>query len=637
MTVKSGDLRAWTTQESSELYNIEAWGDGYFHVNPLGNVEVTPHGLDGPKVDLKQLVDDLLRRGLQMPILLRFSDILADRVKRVSLAFQKAIKKYQYDGQYKGVFPIKVNQERLVVQELVEFGAPYDLGLEAGSKPELLIALACQNNDEALIVCNGYKDEEYIDLALIAAKLGKRVIIVVDRYKEVDLIIERSQKLNISPIIGVRTNLNIRSAGRWAESAGDRSKFGLTAYELVRLVKRLESKGMLDCLQMLHFHIGSQISAVRAIKNALHESCRIFVELYRLGAPLRYIDVGGGLAVDYDGSQTNFHSSSNYTLDEYAEDVVSAIGDICQSSNVPHPNIISESGRYLTAHHSILIVEVLGTRKMPTSLPPAKEGEDHQVIADMFEASKNVTQKTFQECYHDIIELREQAQTLFRVGVFDLAMRARAEHIFWHCCHRIGRVISNLAYVPDELNKLRTALSDIYYCNFSVFQSIPDHWACKQLFPTMPIHRLNKRPNRTGTLADLTCDSDGKVDQFIDLHDVKRVLELHDVKKGQPYLLGMFLVGAYQEILGDLHNLFGDTHCVHVMLNKDEGGYVINDIEEGETVQEVLNAVSYTRRELVQSVRRLAENAVKEGLSVEESGQLVRRYEKSLNNYTYLG
>lgn len=636
MPVDVSEVRAWTSHDSAELYNVEAWGDGYFRIDEQGDLIVTPSGPKGPSLNLKTLVDDLQGRGLRLPVVIRFSDILANRVKRIWQAFQDAIEEFDYQGQYKGVYPIKVNQERLVVEELVRFGAPYNLGLEAGSKPELLIALAMQSNKDALIICNGYKDAEYIELALTSLKMGRQLVIVLDRFAEIRTVIQATKRLGIRPVLGARTHISSRGAGRWAESTGDRSKFGLTTIELMELVEILKEEDMLDCLQLLHFHIGSQITTIRAHKNALQESCRVLVGLYQLGVPLKYLDVGGGLAVDYDGSHTNFPSSSNYSLKEYAADVISQVGDICRAANVPHPTIVSESGRSLTAHHSVLIFDVLGVRRLPVDALPVIAEDSHRVLQDLQTTCTKVNRKNFQEFYHDALELREEAHTLFRVGVFDLKARATAEKLFWICCGRINKIISELEYVPEELNRLRRTLADIYYCNFSVFQSVPDHWACKQLFPTLPIHRLHEKPVRSATLADLTCDSDGKVDEFIDLHDVKDVLELHELKAGEPYYIGMFLVGAYQEILGDLHNLFGDTHCVHISLGDDDH-YNIEEIEEGETIQDVLTAVSYNRRDLVNSVRKTVERAVKNGrLSVQETASIIRQYEASMNNYTYL-
>jgi len=636
--ITSSELRAWTTRDSLELYNIGAWGSGYFTVSDDGHLLVTPHGLSGPSIDLKLLVDDMRRRGIRLPLLLRFSDILADRVERISGAFQAAIASCGYGGGYQGVYPIKVNQERLVVEELVRFGAEHRLGLEAGSKPELLIGLALQTNPEALLICNGYKDAEYIRLALLAEKLGRRTVIVLDRAQELELVLRLSKDLGMTPCIGVRLRLFAKGAGRWSESSGDRSKFGLDPMEIMEVVRRLQEANCLDSLQLLHFHIGSQISAIRAIKDALREATRVYIELRRLGAPLGFFDVGGGLAVDYDGSQTNYASSANYTLDEYAADVVSAIGDACQSADISEPIIISESGRALTAHHSVLVFDVLGARRVELGELPVVGEDAPQALQDLVVTCKAINRKNFQEYFHDALQLREESQTLFNVGVFDLELRARAERLFWHCCARIREAIQDADYVPPELRGLPRAMADIYYCNFSVFQSVPDHWACKQLFPTLPIHRLDERPTRLATLADLTCDSDGKMDRFIGLHDVKNSLELHEIRPGEQYTLGTFLVGAYQEILGDLHNLFGDTHCVHISLDSSGQGYRIDDFEEGEAIDEVLQSVSYDRRHLTRLVRESAEAAVRSGnLSLEDSAELMRRFNEGLDAYTYLG
>lgn len=637
MPMSGQEVRAWTVDDSAELYNVAAWGDGYFGINEHGHVTVSPTGPDGLTLDLRSLADEIVRRGIRMPVVLRFPDILGDRVHRIHDAFAKAIEEYQYAGRYQGVYPIKVNQERLVVQNLVEAGRDVGLGLEAGSKPELLIALAMQTNPDAFLICNGYKDDEYIELCLLAEQLGRKTFIVIDRLEEVEAVIRQAKRLGVRPHLGVRTKLNARGAGRWAESTGDQSKFGLTPDELMLLVRRLEAVDMLECLELLHFHIGSQISAVRAIKRSLLEACRIFVELYRLGAPLGYLDVGGGLAVDYDGSHSNFASSSNYTLREYASDVVFAIEEACRVAGVPHPTIVSESGRALTAHHSILLFNVLGCRSLPDGDPPAKESGEHRVLEDLHEILQRTNVRNLQEYFHDALQLREEAQTLFNVGVFDLARRAKAETLFWLCCRRFRELLPDLRYVPRELRRLKRALADIYYCNFSVFQSMPDHWACDQLFPTLPIQRLRERPTVMATLADLTCDSDGKVDRFVGQADIKDVLELHTLREGEAYYLGCFLVGAYQEILGDLHNLFGDTHCLNIVAEEGEPGYRIEEFEDGETIQEVLSYVSYERRAMVTEIRRAAEARVKAGeLSMEDSGAIINHYERSLSAYTYL-
>ena len=629
------ELRAWTIKDSLELYNVNGWGRGFFSINEAGNVEVTPGGPGSTAIDLKELVDDLLERGLNMPVLIRFSDILKTRVEQLCGAFQQAIAENDYKGAYRGVYPIKVNQQRHIVEELVAYGRPFNLGIEAGSKPELLVALALQENPEALILCNGYKDRGFIETALLAQKLGRRVIITIDRLGELETILQAARDLEIRPAVGVRARLTTKGAGKWVESTGDRSKFGLTSAEIVAAVDRLRAEGMLDCLQLLHFHIGSQITAIRAIKDALREASRIYVELHAMGAHMRYLDCGGGLGVDYDGSQTNFHSSVNYTLQEYAADIVSQVAEACNGRGVPHPDIVTESGRALVAHHSVLVFNVLGTNEILVGQVPERlQGDEHTLIVQLYETYQGISGKNFQEAYHDALQLKEEAITAFNLGILDLKARARVEQLFWACCERILKIVRDLPYVPDELEGLEKQLTDTYYCNFSLFQSMPDHWAVRQLFPTLPIHKLNKMPTRRGVLADLTCDSDGKMDQFIDLRDVKHFLELHP-KNGEPYYIGSFLVGAYQEILGDLHNLFGDTDAVHVKLDGDD--YRVEDVVEGDSVAEVLSYVEYNKDDLMARVRRAVESALREKrLTMAESGRFMRRYEEALEGYTYL-
>ena len=629
------ELRAWTTNDSTELYNVNGWGRGFFSINDAGNVQATPAGTGSPPIDLKELVDDLRSRGLNLPLLIRFSDILRTRVEQLFGAFQQAIAENDYRGAYRGVYPIKVNQQRHVVEELIEYGRPFNLGLEAGSKPELLVALALQENPEALVLCNGYKDRAFIETALLAQKLGRKVIITIDRMGELDTILASASDLAVRPVIGVRARLTTKGAGKWVESTGDRSKFGLTTAEVVATVDRLAAVGMLDCLQLLHFHIGSQITNIRAVKDALRESSRIFVELHALGANMRYLDCGGGLGVDYDGSQSNFHSSINYTLQEYASDIVSQVAEACNARGVPHPDIVTESGRALVAYHSVLVYNVLATNEIlgGRSPSPGSDGE-HPVIQQLWETYAGVSRKNFQEAYHDVLQIKEEAITSFNLGVLDLKARARVEELFWATCEKILKLVRDLPYVPDELEGLERQLSDTYYCNFSVFQSIPDHWAVRQLFPTVPIHRLNRPPLRRAVIADLTCDSDGKIDEFIDLRDVKHVLELHSLN-GQEYLLGTFLVGAYQEILGDLHNLFGDTDAVHVRHDGDD--YRVEHVVEGDSVAEVLSYVQYSKEDLVSRVRRAVEVALREKrLTMAESGRFMKRYEEGLEGYTYL-
>jgi len=629
-------MRAWTIRDALELYNVTAWGAGFMTVNEKGNVEVRPHGNGTAGVDLLDLVHDLAQRGLRTPLLIRFSDILAARIEGLRKSFATAITEYGYRGAFRGVYPIKVNQQRHVVEEIVDYGAAARIGLEAGSKPELLIALAVLDTPGALIICNGYKDRTYIETALLAQRLGRYPIIVVDRFREVELIIKTAQLLNIRPHIGIRAKLTTKGAGKWVESTGDRSKFGLTTMEIVDAVERLREENMLDCLELLHFHIGSQITAIRAHKDALREATRVFVGLHELGAAPTFIDVGGGLGVDYDGSQTNFHSSMNYTVQEYANDVVASIQEACDEKGIAHPDIVTEAGRAMVAHHSMLVFDVLGVHETLPGKPPLPVSEDdHRVIRDLQEVWSTITQKNVLEAYHDSMQLKEETVSLFSLGYLNLRERARAERLFWHCCEKILRITRELPTVPEELEPLEKSLADTYYANFSVFQSAPDHWAVKQLFPVMPIHRLREKPTRRGIFADLTCDSDGKIDKFIDTHDIKDVLELHS-PNGEPYYIGIFLIGAYQEILGDLHNLFGDTDAVHVRI-EDDGRYTVDHVVEGENVREVLRYVEYDPAALVEKVRRIIESAVRAGnISLNDSARLRLHYEQGLQQYTYL-
>jgi len=522
------------------------------------------------------------------------------------------------------------------VEEMVRFGAEDGIGLEAGSKPELLIALALLDTPGALIICNGYKDRAYVETALLAQRLGRTPIIVIDRFSELDLVIKTSSELGIRPHLGLRARLTTKGAGKWVESTGDRSKFGLGAAEIVEAVERLRADNMLDCLELLHFHIGSQITAIRAHRDALREASRVFVGLHQLGANPSILDCGGGLGVDYDGSQTNFHSSKNYSAQEYANDVVAEVQAACDLAGVAHPDIVTEAGRWMVAHHSLLVFDVLGVNELRNGRPLEPVSDvDEKVIRDLAEVWQNVSRKNVIEAYHDALQLKEDASTLFSHGSLDLRDRARVERLFWACCEKILKITRELPYVPEDLAGLEKGMADTYYANFSVFQSMPDHWAVKQLFPVMPIHRLHEEPTRRGVFADLTCDSDGTINQFIDQHDVKDVLELHSVN-GEPYYIGVFLVGAYQEILGDLHNLFGDTDAVHVRMDED-GSYHVDHVVEGEAVHDVLEYVEYDRKDLVEKVRQTTETALRRGdITIEESTRLRRRYLQGLEEYTYL-
>jgi arginine decarboxylase len=626
---------SWSIEDSENQYRIKGWGEPYFSINAAGHVTVSPRGDRGGSLDLFELVNALRDRNLALPLLIRFSDILEDRIERLNACFAKAIARYNYDGGYRGVFPIKCNQQRHLVEDLVKFGKPYQFGLEAGSKPELMIALATLDTPGSLIICNGYKDREYIETAILAQKLGQTPIIVLEQIEEVELAIEAAQSLGIEPNLGVRAKLNSKGMGRWGGSSGDRAKFGLTIPEIIMVVNRLREAKMLNCLQLLHFHIGSQISSISVIKEAITEASKIYVELTQLGANMRYLDVGGGLGVDYDGSQTNFHASKNYNIQNYANDIVAEVKDACAEKKIPVPTLVSESGRAIASHQSVLIFDVLGTSEVRTELPHPPEDKEHAVIRNLWETYNSICSENFQEAYHDVTQFKEEALNRFNLGYLSITERARAEQFYWASCRKILDIINELDYVPDDLEDLEQMMSSIYYVNMSVFQSAPDSWAIDQLFPIMPIHRLGEEPMRRGILADLTCDSDGKIDQFIDLRDVKPVLELHHLKKNKPYFLGLFLGGAYQEIMGNLHNLFGDTNAVHIKLTPK--GYQIEHVVKGDTMKEVVSYVQYDAEDLVESIRKKSEQALQDKrITLQESQRLLQNYESSLGRYTYL-
>ena len=625
----------WTIEDSEETYRIKGWGEPYFAINANGHVTVSPKGDRGGSLDLVELVQGLQKRNLQLPLLIRFSDILADRIERLNACFSKAIARYSYEGRYKGVFPVKCNQQRHLVEKLVEFGAPFQFGLEAGSKPELMIGLALLDTPGALMICNGYKDQGYIETAILARNLGKTPIIVLEQAEEVDMAITAYQKLGIKPILGVRAKLNSRGVGRWGTSAGDRAKFGLTMPEIVAAVDKLRDADLLDSLQLLHFHIGSQISDISVIKDAIQEASQIYAQLSKLGAAMQYLDVGGGLGVDYDGTKTNFSASKNYNMQNYANDVVAGVKDACVQHKLAMPTLISESGRAIASHQSVLIFDILGTSEVATTSPPPASEDEDLIIRNLWETYESISSENCQEAYHDAFKFKEDAISAFRLGYVSLTDRARAERIYWACCDRIQTIVSKLDSVPDDLVELEAAMSAIYYANLSIFQSAPDTWGIDQVFPVMPIHRLNEEPTKRGSLADLTCDSDGKLDKFIDRKDIKRLLELHPFSPDQPYYLGMFLNGAYQEIMGNLHNLFGDTNMVHIQLTPQ--GYEIEYVVKGDTMEEVLGYVQYNVPDLVERMRKQTEVALQtKEMTIEESQQLLQNYEQSLGHYTYL-
>lgn len=646
---KVAPVRQWSIEDSENLYRIQGWGEPYFSINAAGNITVSPRGERGGSLDLYELVSSIKRRNIGLPLLIRFSDILEDRIERLNACFSRAIARYNYPNVYRGVYPIKCNQHRHIVESLVRYGKPYQFGLEAGSKPELMIALATlepasgNKNDKTqpLLVCNGYKDKEYIETALLTTRLGHRPLIVIEQLEELYLTLRTSRELGIAPHLGVRAKLGTKGIGRWGCSTGDRAKFGLTIPEILTVVTELEKAGMLDCLQLLHYHIGSQIPAIAAIKDAIREASQIYVELAKMGANMNYLDVGGGLGVDYDGSKTNFYASKNYNMQNYANDIVAEVKEACEDAGIDAPVLISESGRAIASHQSVLVFDILGTSEVPDTPPEMSEEKEHLILRNLRETYANIDDRNYQEAYHDAGQFKEEAISLFNFGYLSLKERAKAEQLYWACCFKILAVARQQDYVPDDLEDLEQIMASIYYANLSVFQSVPDAWAIDQLFPILPIHRLDEEPTRRGVLADLTCDSDGKIDRFIDLRgETKSVLELHPLEyKGatspEPYYLGMFLVGAYQEIMGNLHNLFGDTNVVHIQMSPK--GYDIEYLVKGDTIAEVLGYVQYNPEDLLEKIRRRTELALQEKrITIEESRRLLQDYENSLRRYTYL-
>ncbi|MBY0553141.1 biosynthetic arginine decarboxylase [bacterium] len=633
-----GKASEWSVENSAKVYGINNWGNGYFRINEQGNVQVTPKNTNGPSVDLYELTQELQDRGIRIPIMIRFPDIIRERVHLLHSCFQKAFADHNYRGQYRGVYPIKVNQQRHLVQELVKFGRDVNLGLECGSKPELLVVLSLMNNPNGVIICNGFKDAEYIETALLAQKIGREIIIVVDRKDELKLITDAAKKLNIKPKIGFRAKLNTQGAGKWVDSAGARSKFGLTAIEIVEGVEFLKKQNMLDCLELLHYHIGSQVPSIQSIKSSLKEAARFYTELHSLGAKLKYIDVGGGLGVDYDGTGWT-DSSINYSEQEYANDVVSTLQALCDEKNVPHPNIITESGRALVAHHSVLIFDVMGVNNLFRQEPPASAAKtDPAIMQDLQYIYEKLNNENINECFNDLMQSKQETLNLFTYGVLNLTQRAWCESMFFAIATKMLALAQSTPDCDDIVSELRETLCDTYFCNFSVFQSVPDSWAVGQLFPVMPIHNHKNEPCHEATLADLTCDSDGKIEKFIDTEtgEVKKTLRVHPFKEGDaPYYLGVFLTGAYQEILGDLHNLFGDTDAVHISIH--ESGYTVDHYVPGDTVTEVLTYVQYGRAEMVDNVRQFTEESIANGnITKQEAKALIKHYEEGLSGYTYL-
>ncbi len=628
----------WTIQQSAELYGINNWGNGYFRVNDQGNVSVTPYGEKGPSVDLNELTQDLTERGIRLPIMIRFPDIIKSRIELINSCFAKAIADHSYKGEYRGVYPIKVNQQRHLVEEVVMHGKSRKLGLECGSKPELLVVLAMMKNPGALIICNGFKDEEYIETAILSQKLGLHTIIVVDRFEELRLIIKVAKKLNTKPHIGFRAKLNTQGAGKWIDSSGARSKFGLTSMEIVEGVELLKKEDMIECLELLHFHIGSQIPVIQSLKSSLKEGARFYTELFSMGASgLQFIDVGGGLGVDYDGTGSS-DSSINYSEQEYANDIVSALQSLCDEKQVPHPNIVTESGRFLTAHHSILIFNVLGINDLRKPEPPRPATKaDHPLMQDLQYIFEKLNIENINECFNDLQQAKTEILSLFTYGVLNLAQRAWSESMYFAIATKMMEMAKTNDDCSDLVAAISQEMSETYFCNFSVFQSIPDSWAVGQMFPVMPIHKLKEKPTREATLADLTCDSDGIVEKFINCEtgEYKETLHVHEFKEGEQYYLAVFLTGAYQEILGDLHNLFGDTEAVHISIKDND--YNLDHYIPGDTVTEVLSYVQYRHYDMVDSIRAAAEEGIKQNsITKQEAKLLIKHYEEGLSGYTYL-
>lgn len=632
----SKSAKPWSPEASSELYGVDAWGHGFFGVNADGEVTVTlEDGEHRKDISLHGIIEGLRDRGTDLPVLLRFRDLLQSRITEINESFQKAIRDIKYRGQYRGVYPIKVNQQRQVIEEISEFGKKYHYGLEAGSKPELIAALSHMHDPEAYIICNGYKDEEFIDLALHAQKMGLKIMLVLEMPSELELILERSRKINVLPNLGIRIRLSTRGSGHWQESAGDKSVFGLNAAQVIEIVDSLKEQGYLGCLKMLHYHQGSQIPNIAAIREGATEAVRVYCDLVKEGAPMGVLDIGGGMAVDYDGSHTNFHSSCNYSVAEYCSDIVEVIAQVCDKAGVPHPDLISESGRAVVAYYSVLVFNILDvTRAQTSEEPPSIPEQAPQNLLNLIDVHKSLNENNLQECLNDAAYYRDQVRAQFFYGNATLRERGLAEAWFLHIVTRISNMISELDDIPEELRELSSTLVDFYYGNFSLFQSLPDSWAIEQLFPVMPIHRLGEKPRQRALLADITCDCDGKIDRFIDREDVAKVLPLHELKVNEPYYIGVFLVGAYQETLGDLHNLLGDTNVVGVHLEK--GRPVYSHEVEGDTVADVLTYVEFDPKELMAKFRRFAEKAVNDGrISPKERREIMDLYRVGLGGYTY--
>jgi arginine decarboxylase len=632
-------MRKWRIEDSKELYNINGWGVGYFGINEKGHATVSPERSEGPEIDLKEIIDELRFRDVGLPVLLRFPDILDDRIEQISKCFDNASKEYGYKGQYYNVYPIKVNQQRPVLEEIVRHGKKFNIGLEAGSKPELHAVLAIMDNPESLIICNGYKDEEFIELALLAQKMGKKIFVVVEKLNELKLIKNMALRLNVTPNVGIRIKLATSGSGKWEDSGGDQSKFGLNSSELVEALEYAREEGILHYIRLVHFHLGSQITNIRKIKSGLKEIAQFFVQIQNMGCKIEFVDVGGGLGVDYDGSRSTGNSSVNYSIQEYANDVIYTLCEVSNKHGLPHPNIIAESGRALTAHHSVLVFNVL-----EVASPPFWNEQVHtidekapDVLKDMYNIYKNYASNNMLEAWHDAIQAREEVLDRFNLGMLDLKTRAMAERLFWSIAQKAVHLSRQLKHPPIELQSVPMLLSEKYFCNFSLFQSLPDSWAFDQIFPIMPIQRLDEEPDKAVTLQDITCDSDGKIDHFIGQGDFSRSVPMHSQKPEENYYVAVYLVGAYQEILGDLHNLFGDTNAVHITTTADKQGYSIEQVIDGESVADVLDYVQFSDKTLVRTMESWVSASIKEGrITLQEGKEFLAIYRSGLYGYTYL-
>lgn len=629
-------MKKWTIEDSNELYNMSGWGTSYFGINEKGDVYVTPCK-DDTQIDLHDVMDELSLRDITPPVLLRFPDILDNRIEKTWSCFKKASDEYGFTGENFIIYPIKVNQMQPVVEEIISHGRKFNLGLEAGSKPELHAVIAVQCQSDSLIICNGYKDQSYIELALLAQKMGKRIFIVVEKLNELEIIAKAAKKLNVRPNLGIRIKLASSGSGKWEESGGDASKFGLTSSELLKALEILEKKEIKDCLRLIHFHIGSQITKIRRIQTALREASQFYIQLHKMGYNVDFVDCGGGLGVDYDGTRSpNSESSVNYSIQEYVNDCIYTFVEAANRNGIQHPNIITESGRSLSAHHSVLVIDVLETASLPEMDDEFEPGEaSHPLVKDLYDIWDNLNPRTMLEDWHDAEQIRDEALDLFSHGIVDLQTRAEIERMYWSVCREINSLAKSLKHTPEELKNLDKILADKYFCNFSLFQSLPDAWAVDQLFPIVPLQRLNERPTRSATLQDITCDSDGKITNFVTNRNISHILPVHTLRKNEPYYLGVFLVGAYQEILGDMHNLFGDTNAAHITVK--DGRYHIDQIFDGETVEEVLNYVQYNPKKLVRQLEVWVTKSVKQGkISLEEGKEFLSNYRSGLYGYTYL-